>query len=148
MILCMQSTGALTSVCMQRANTADTRSMLSWMNDLLQSSVLENFLCLNLQIMQYEKHFFLRSTIQHFNFICACEEADKCPERQMFPALLLQHAMLLTTVIPPLQTTHRLDSLSLTSISLHYPLSCLEPLPRRLWTRTSTRTPFIASSHA
>jgi hypothetical protein len=55
--------------------------------------VLENFPCLNLQIMQHEKHFFLRSTVQHFNYVCACEEADECPERQMFPALLLQHTM-------------------------------------------------------
>jgi hypothetical protein len=134
-------------MCMQMANTADTRFMLSWMI-FSRALVLENFPCVNLQIMQHEKHLFLRTTIQHFNSICACEEADGCPERQMFPALLLRRAMLFDILTPPLQKTHRLDSLSLTSIFLHYPPSYLEPLPRWLWARTPTRTPLIASSHA
>jgi hypothetical protein len=70
--------------------------------------------------MQHEKCFFLRSTIQYFNSICACAEAYECPERQMFSNLLLQHTMLfdrLDTSPPGL-----IDLiLSLTSIFLHSP---------------------------
>jgi hypothetical protein len=145
----IQSTGCFNEHVYAKGKILQIHSTYAIMDDFLQSLVSDNVPGLNLQQCSMKSaSFFVVLYNSSIPFVLVEKLMSVLNARCPPPCFSNQHTMLFDILIPTLQKTHRLDSLSLTSIFLYYPPSYLEPLPRWLWTRAPTRTPLIASSHA